>query len=211
MKSKKIYLIRHGQTDFNLKGIVQGGRVDTDLNETGRKQAKAFFDQYKHIPFKKIYTSALKRTVQSVQHFLDLGIPHECHAGLNEISWGDKDGKIVTSEDTKYYWTMLEAWGRGELDQCIEGGESPIDVQKRLRKVMDVIASRSDEDVILICMHGRAIRILLATLLNYELKFMDMYPHTNLGLYILEYSGSNYSLALKNDSTHLDDLNVDKI
>ncbi|EJF08716.1 histidine phosphatase family protein, partial [Pontibacter sp. BAB1700] len=37
MSIKKIYLIRHGQTDFNLQGIVQGSGVDASLNELGRR------------------------------------------------------------------------------------------------------------------------------------------------------------------------------
>lgn len=206
MKSKKVYLIRHGQTDYNLKGIVQGGRVDSDLNETGRKQAAAFFESYKDIPFKKIYTSALKRTVQSVHSFIDLGIPYESYAGLNEISWGDRDGKIVCADDNKYYWKTLEAWGKGEVDTCIEGGESPLEVQKRLKQVMEIIVSKDEEDVILICMHGRAIRILLATLLGYDLKNMDMFKHSNLGLYLLQYTGNNFILEVSNDVVHLDSI-----
>src|SRR5687768_4016565 len=74
---KKIYLIRHGQTDFNLKNIVQGSGVDTDLNDKGRSQAEAFYNKYKHVPFDKVYTSALKRSMQSVDLFVKSGIPTE--------------------------------------------------------------------------------------------------------------------------------------
>jgi broad specificity phosphatase PhoE len=86
LTSKKIYLIRHGQTDYNLQNIVQGSGVDTDLNDRGRQQAQAFFERYKEVPFQKVYTSALKRTHQSVKGFLELGLPHMQLAGLNEIS-----------------------------------------------------------------------------------------------------------------------------
>ena len=48
-KSKKIYLIRHGQTDFNLQGIVQGSGVDADLNDTGKAQADFFYEKYKTV------------------------------------------------------------------------------------------------------------------------------------------------------------------
>ncbi|MFM8374363.1 MAG: histidine phosphatase family protein, partial [Bacteroidota bacterium] len=37
-----VYFIRHGETDFNRQGIIQGRGVDSDLNETGRQQARAF-------------------------------------------------------------------------------------------------------------------------------------------------------------------------
>ena len=68
---KKIYLIRHGQTDFNVQGIVQGSGVDSSLNAAGYEQASRFFAAYKHLPFDKVYTSTLQRTQQSVQGFLD--------------------------------------------------------------------------------------------------------------------------------------------
>ena len=51
---KTFYFIRHGQTDLNLKGIVQGRGVDSPLNDNGFKQAQAFYDAYKDIPFDKI-------------------------------------------------------------------------------------------------------------------------------------------------------------
>ena len=43
---KDIYLIRHGETDYNRLGVVQGSGIDADLNELGQRQAKAFFDHY---------------------------------------------------------------------------------------------------------------------------------------------------------------------
>ena len=53
---KRLFLVRHGQTDFNLKGIIQGGGVDSSINEKGREQAQAFFEKYKNEDF--IYTIA---------------------------------------------------------------------------------------------------------------------------------------------------------
>ncbi len=203
MTTKKIYLVRHGQTDFNLKGIVQGRGVDTDLNATGISQAQAFYDMYKEVPFKKIYTSALKRTRQSVQKFIDLGIPFESYDGLDEISWGSKDGKIASHNEHAYYWDMLNSWKEGDVGAKIQGGESPLDVQARQKPVWELVMSRPEEDTILVCMHGRAIRILLATLLNYPLKDMDKFEHQNLGLYVLNYTGSMYSVEEHNSATHL--------
>jgi broad specificity phosphatase PhoE len=204
MATKRIFLIRHGQTDYNLKGIVQGSGVDTDLNDVGRNQARMFFEMYKDVPFKKIYTSALKRTTQSVQGFIDLGIPSEALKEFNEISWGDKDGKIIVAADDTDYRRMITEWEKGNDDACLKGGESPRQVQQRILKGLDLILSRPDEDIILICMHGRAMRILLSTVFNYELSCMNYFAHHNLCLYELQHTGSMYSLLKFNDLSHFE-------
>jgi broad specificity phosphatase PhoE len=206
--TKKVYLVRHGQTDFNLKNIVQGSGVDAELNDFGRRQAQKFFDVYQHVPFDKVYTSVLKRTKQTVQPFLDLKIPTEALAGLNEISWGTKEGHRVTPEEDEYYHHMLRQWQIGHTSLRIEGGESPDDVIKRMKPAMDYILSKENETTILICMHGRAIRILLCHLLNYPLRCMDMFEHQNLCLYVLNYTGSMFSVEVNNDIDHLRDLKV---
>lgn len=200
---KKIYLVRHGQTDFNLKNIVQGSGVDTDLNEKGQAQAAAFFSMYKSVPFDKVYTSALKRSQQSVQKFLDLGIPHEALAGLNEISWGTKEGHRVTPTEDEYYHFMIKQWQLGNTTLKIEKGESPEDVVSRMKPAVDRIMSQHEEKTILICMHGRAIRILLCYLLNYPLRCMDSFEHENLCLYRLNHTGSMFQVELYNDVAHL--------
>ncbi|UOQ71780.1 histidine phosphatase family protein [Hymenobacter cellulosilyticus] len=121
MSVKKIYLIRHGQTDFNVAGIVQGSGVDSDLNAAGHRQAAHFFAAYQHLPFDKVYTSTLKRTHQSVQAFLDLGLPHEEHSGLNEISWGVREGMRITPEEDEEYNGVLQQWRRGETHARLLG------------------------------------------------------------------------------------------
>jgi broad specificity phosphatase PhoE len=203
LSKKKIYLVRHGQTDYNLKGIVQGSGVNTDINQTGINQSNAFYEKYKEIPFNKIYTSLLKRSVQSVQKFIDSGIPHEACEGLNEISWGNMDGKIVTSDDESFYFKIIAEWNKGNVEEKMMGGESPLDVQKRIKSALEIILSREDEKTILICMHGRAMRIFLATILNYELKCMDQFQHHNMCLYELSFTGSMFTIDKFNDLEHL--------
>jgi probable phosphoglycerate mutase len=203
LSSKKIYLIRHGQTEFNLQNIVQGSGVDTDLNERGQAQAAAFFKCYGHIKFDKVYTSVLKRSQQSVRGFLDLGIPHEKLVGLNEICWGTKEGQKITPEEDQYYHYMLKQWQLGNTSLRIEKGESPEDVVVRMQPALNQILSQPDERTVLICMHGRAIRILLCMMLNYPLRSMDMFDHENLCLYLLNWTDSMFSVELYNDTRHL--------
>lgn len=203
--TKTVYLIRHGETAFNRQGVVQGSGVDSDLNELGKAQAEAFFHHYQHIPFDKVYTSGLKRTHQSVIKFLEKNLPWEQHIGLNEISWGVREGKIPNNRDNEYYKVLIDSWIAGETDMPSEGGESPADVIARQKPVIDLILSRPEEKTILIAMHGRAIRILLTLLLERPLNEMDTFDHANLCLYKLtyDYKVQKFSVEIACDVTHL--------
>ncbi|MBW8049062.1 MAG: histidine phosphatase family protein [Cytophagales bacterium] len=203
MMGKKIYIIRHGETDYNKKGIVQGSGVDAPLNEKGHEQARLFFETYKHVPFDRVYTSTLYRSVQTVQDFANFGINSEKHDGLKEIDWGDKEGTKITAEDDQYYQKITSEWKNGNLEMKIEGGESPLEVQERQKSVLELIKSRKDEKNILICMHGRAMRIFLCLLLKHDLRKMDDFMHQNLSLYLLDYDDTIFTLRQKNDVSHL--------
>jgi len=202
---KKIYIIRHGETDYNKKGMVQGSGIDAPLNDTGRAQAQAFYEKFKDVDFDKIYTSKLVRTGETVSGFITDGKPVEVVDGLEEISWGNQEGVAFTPETSTIYQETTKRWTEGELDLKIEGGESPVEVMERQKKAMDYILNQ-DGETILICTHGRAMRILLTWLLKYPLTQMDNFEHTNTGLYILNYTGELFSLETFNDTSHLSEL-----
>ncbi|NJN78265.1 MAG: histidine phosphatase family protein [Saprospiraceae bacterium] len=90
---KELYIIRHGETDFNRQGIIQGSGVNSSLNEVGKLQSLRFFNQYKNLDFDYVYTSNLKRTHESVQHFINQGITWRVRAEIREISWGIHEGQ----------------------------------------------------------------------------------------------------------------------
>jgi broad specificity phosphatase PhoE len=205
LTSKTIYLIRHGETDYNRRGVVQGSGIDADLNEMGQAQAAAFFETFQHVPFSKIYISALRRTRQSAQSFIDLGIPTEAQAGLNEISWGVMEGKIPNRHDDVYYHNLMTAWAEGRTNTPADGGESPEQVMARQRPVIDHILAQPDENPVLVCMHGRAMRILLSWLTHNSLAQMDKFEHSNLCLYLLhyDYPTQRFTIERANDTAHL--------
>ncbi len=202
-QKKTIYLIRHGETEFNRLGIVQGSGVDSDLNETGLRQSDLFFKHYHLQPFDRIYTSALRRTHQSVQNFLDLGIPHTILPELNEISWGDYEGKASKDFWKDDYNRMVEEWKSGNLNYRIPGGENPIELQSRQKLALQHIMSRPQEELILVCMHGRAMKSFLCLMLDLPLSRMDEFTHHNLGLYLIGYSDKRFEILKTNSLEHL--------
>ncbi|WP_462265517.1 histidine phosphatase family protein [Mucilaginibacter sp.] len=203
MIEKTLYIVRHGQTDLNKKGIVQGRGMDTDLNNEGRAQAEMFYSAYSDVPFDKIYVSTLKRTQQSVQHFIDDGIPYERLEGLDELAWGIHEGQTSTPETKSAFFKMMREWTSGNLDAAFEKGESPNQVKARQQQALAYIMSKPEEDNVLICMHGRALRLLLCLLTNRPLTEMDKFPHQNLVLYKVAFDGEKYEILEANNAIHL--------
>lgn len=200
---KTIHLIRHGQTDYNRMNIVQGSGIDSDLNDTGRQQALDFYLSYKDTPYSHIYTSRLKRAIQSVEHFVNLGIPHTALEEFNEINWGVMEGRRADETNTVLYEQMIRNWSSGLLDTAVEGGETPVEMFERQRQGLEFIMERTEEETVLICMHGRALRSFLCLLTGTPLKDMERWEHHNLCLYELVHNGENFDVTRINDITHL--------
>ncbi len=203
---KEIYIIRHGETELNRLGVVQGRGINSDLNDTGRAQAEAFYNHYKDIVFDKLYTSKLKRTHQTVQHFIDLGLPWEQLEGLDELAWGEWEGKPNTEEARIAFKEVVEKWQGGNYEAKFEGGESPNEVSIRLQQALEIIKSKTDEKRVLICMHGRAMRLLLCLLLEKPLSEMGDFPHQNTTLYRLNLTDNHFTVIDFNNTDHLKEL-----
>ena len=200
---KTIYIIRHGQTDYNKQGVIQGSGIDSSLNETGRKQAEQFYKAYHHISFDKIYTSELKRTQQSVKKFIKQGVAMEVMPEFNEINWGKFEGLKGTPDSFKEYQAMIRDWKAGLLDRAVEGGETPNAMQKRQSIGLNKLLQKESERTVLIAMHGRAMRSFLCLLTKTPLQQMDEFKHNNLCLYVVEYDGQSFQVVEQNCSKHL--------
>lgn len=204
---KEIYFIRHGETDYNKRHIIQGSGIDSSLNETGRAQGKAFYAAYKSVDFEVVFVSALQRTRQTVQHFIDDNIPTEQWAQINEIGWGDSEGKESTPEDHQIYKDMIEAWSAGNLEASMKNGESAKQLIDRLNEFIHHLKTRT-ETRILVCTHGRAMRCLMTLLKNEHPREMEQYKHANTGLFKATFDGETFDVVLENDVKHLEELRV---
>lgn len=202
--AQRIYLIRHGETDYNRQNIVQGGGVDSDLNALGRKQAAAFHAMYSQVPFTAVYATGLKRTRQTLAPFAAQGYNIQQEPRLNEMGWGVLEGATHDQRVEGIFQEALKAWAEGDLDFTVPGGESPIQVRDRAVAAVRDIVLAHPEGNLLICTHGRTMRILLAELLGYGLTRMQWFKHANTALNLLVRSDTMLNLHTVNDTTHLE-------
>lgn len=200
---KELFIVRHGQTDFNKARIVQGRGIDSSLNAKGREQAKALFEGYKDHNFDAIYASALVRTHQTIELFETLDYTIQKTPNLDEINWGKHEGKVGTPKSEAEFIHTRQAWNDGNYHAKIEGGESPYEVQARLQLFVNEIHQQNHQKV-LVCTHGRTSRILLCMLLGWELSKMEGFVHRNTGVAKLIPMGEKYELAFFNNVDHLE-------
>ncbi|MGQ9864245.1 MAG: histidine phosphatase family protein [Bacteroidia bacterium] len=195
------YIIRHAETALNAAGVIQGQGMDVPLSPQGRKQARALYDALREIPFQAVIYSPLRRAEQTVEPFLSK-YPGLAMPQLKEISWGVLEGAPPTPHVQTLVSKLHDKWQAGLYDAAAPGGESPQDVQKRVLETLHYLQSHHPKGNILICTHGRTLRILLATILGYELRCMHLFAHSPGALNLLVRLPSGYFYALRLNDTH---------
>ncbi|MBK7341488.1 MAG: histidine phosphatase family protein [Saprospiraceae bacterium] len=199
-----LYFIRHGETDENVKRIVQGCGVDSVLNENGLNQGKKFYEHYKNIGFKKMYCSALKRTYQTIQSFEKSHGKIQSDRRLNEISWGEHEGKSGGEEFMRKYFSVINSWKSGDYTAKAIGGESAEELEARCKSFLDDLDYHPGGHT-LICTHGRTIRVFACILQNLPLSEMENLAQKNTGLYLFSGDRNQMECTINHSLSHLND------
>lgn len=199
---KQIVIIRHGRTEYNKLKIWQGSGVDSSLDEVGQEQASAFYKAYSQEGFDLIVYSNLKRSKETVASFLTNSVKqYEC-ADIREISWGFHEGKPHTDKSLAEYRAVIAEWANGNYDHPFKGGESALDLQKRVKRFVDWLVQVNAKKV-LICSHGRTIRCLLAIMEGRPISAMEGYSHANTGVFKADLEDGNFNFTEMNNTDHL--------
>lgn len=159
----KIYIARHGQTNWNTQHKAQG-HTDIPLNETGIKQAKTLRDNIRDIKFTAVYASPLKRAARTAEIATDGKYPIVFDDRLVERSFGSYEGKEING------WIEATGYDIGDLHLNTNVGNiEPVkDVLARVKGFLDDLKSKhSDEDIILVVAHGQVARAFHHNLTGY--------------------------------------------
>jgi len=138
-----IYIVRHGQTDWNLEGRY-AGRIDIPLNNKGIEQAKIIREELKNIKFDKVFSSPLIRAYKTAQIICDNEIIKDDR--IIERSNGELEGKLKTEITTE-----IDFNDPNERNYNIE---SIIDFRKRIKNFFDEITTNYEGKNILIVTHA---------------------------------------------------------
>jgi len=136
---KELWLIRHGQTDWNADGRIQGS-TDVPLNAMGLAQARALVPGLEDVAFDAVYASDLGRAWTTCVTSLPKAVPRS-DARLRELAYGVLEGNRW-SELTGDLASAARVWLEDPSARRIDGGESYADVRDRMRGFIDDLPER---------------------------------------------------------------------
>lgn len=191
-----LYLIRHGQTEWNSIGRIQGQK-DSHLSEKGISQAHEAKEALKDVRFDVIFSSDLIRTQQTAEIInLERKLAITTRKALRERTLGEHDGKMGEKymEEIKHLlgeYQALPEEGKWKY-KFGKDYESDEEVLERFIRELRQISVGYPEKTVLVVTHGGAIRILL-TKLGYA-KYGELTPGTfkNAGYVVLESDGVDF-------------------
>ncbi|HEX2059036.1 MAG TPA: histidine phosphatase family protein [Actinomycetota bacterium] len=159
-----IYLVRHGETEWNHSKLAQG-QADIDLNEAGYRQAIGTADGLSHVPVDAVYASDLKRAYRTAEPIAKThGLSVETDPAFREIDQGEWEGLHV--DEIRRRWPEL--WGPARHWSARPGGESPGQVRERALKALAKVVEAHPHGNVVIVSHGGTIRWLSAEALGYD-------------------------------------------
>lgn len=156
------WLVRHGQTDWNLTGRWQGQASHApELNDAGRTQALAIREQLMDVRLAAVYASDLLRSRQTAELIAKpFGLPVTLEPRLREMNLGAWEGML--SEDIRAQFPQeLMMRDQDPLHTPAPQGESPLDVAARVYAAMDDIAARHRGESVLIVGHGVSLAVIV--------------------------------------------------
>ncbi|NMA87109.1 MAG: histidine phosphatase family protein [Tissierellia bacterium] len=199
---RKIYLIRHGESQWNVLRKIQGQK-DIPLTDKGRKQAELAGEKLSEENIDIIYSSDLKRASETAEIIgQNIGIEPIYNMSLREINFGIWEGLSNDSMNSKYRDEVC-LWRREPEKLNIQEAENLYDVQRRAMNFLNFILENEKDENILVVSHGVTLKTIILDLLNMDLIYFKNLTIDNTGLSIIEFREYNRVLKLLNDISHL--------
>ncbi len=211
----KVYLIRHGKTQWNLESRYQGANGDSPLLKDSYREIELLASSLQRIPFEHAYTSPLKRarvTAQALLNHLNPEIPLTIDSRLKEFNLGKMEG--MHFEDVAAKWPEVLKNFRhhpDKYDESLVEGESFLEVIARFRAAIEEYCRQYPNGNILVISHGAALNAAINALIGTPLAHLkDRCRLSNTSTTILTTNDDrHFELEKWNDTSYLHKSKVD--
>lgn len=197
----EIILVRHGETNWNVKEVFRG-RIDVALNETGMRQAELLAEHLSDFEIAAVYSSPLRRALKTAEriaryHKLDVQIAD----GLIDFDFGEWQG-LPHQEVTTKYKELYAQWVEKPHQLRMPSGESLEDVTKRAISVVNEVTARYRGTVVLVS-HRVVNKVLICALLGLDNSHFWNIKQDTCGMTTFTYEDGRFILTEHNNTSFL--------
>ncbi len=198
----RLWLGRHGETEWNLQGRYQG-QVDTALSARGVEQGKALARAMAEVPLDAVVASPLSRARDTAAGAAEAhGLTVVTDARWTEIHHGTWEGRYST-DIARTDGARLVAWRTAPETVTMPEGESLHDVRARVRDALADYIHRYDGKTVLVVAHDAVNKVLLADILGLSTAHFWQFKQDNGCLNLLEYEDGIWRIVTLNATSHL--------
>jgi len=203
MNPTRLYLIRHGETEFSGDDIF-GGSKDVDLNGEGRRQINCLARRLSNENIAAIYCSALRRAIETASILAEpLKLTPQIRMGLREIHHGHWE-PMKEVEVMRCFPEEYAAWQEDPFTFAPEDGETGLEVLTNALPVIREIVTNHSGQTVAVISHEATLKLILSSVLGIDLRvFRDRLALSPGSLNIVEfYNPVTTRLVLFNDISH---------
>jgi len=202
MAKTQVFLVRHGETDWNLAGKIQGHQ-DSTLTATGIAQAQALAEHLQHQVFSAFYSSDLKRAQQTAYYIAQKNKhPIILNACLRERNLGIFQG--LTKQAIRERFPQAFQAYQTQPEFTIPQGESLQSFHQRCVTCLEQIAAHHLGQSILIVSHGGVLTTLLKHTLGISLTYPRRFAIANTSVNIFVYQPEHWFLQVWGNLAHIE-------
>ncbi|HEY8361392.1 MAG TPA: histidine phosphatase family protein [Tissierellaceae bacterium] len=198
----KIYLIRHGQSEWNLLYKIQGQK-DAPLTDLGKEQARKLGERLVGEKIDIIYSSDLSRALETARIISSIvNKPVVATNEFREINFGPWEG-LTLKEIRNKFKEEYSIWMSSPEKFRLEGAETLEALKRRVMSYVNKIIKENKDKNIAIVSHNATLKVIILSLLNIGLSYYKNFSLNNVSLSIIECRDYNNVLTLFNDTSHL--------
>jgi len=202
MESTCILLVRHGETDWNAAGRIQG-HSDTPLNAAGRQQARRAAQRLAPEPVRALYSSDLARAFETAMIIGEpLGLTVVTSPRLRERQYGAWEG-LTAAEIQARYPEQFTMWRARSTDFAPPQGETIRQLLTRALAELQTIARRHLNEMVVVVTHGGFCYVLINHILGSVNGDRREFTIDNASIHTLEVTGDQWSVISMNETAHL--------
>ena len=203
MEATNIYVVRHGETEWNIQGRLQG-HLDSLLTPRGQQQAQALAERLARISFTALYSSDLGRALTTAETIGEqVELPVQTDSRLRERNLGVLQG-LTRDESRQQFPDVWEQLTSGDPNYAVPEGESARQRTDRSVAFLEAVARAHPGKTLLIIAHGGVLSGLFYQSLGLPLNEPRRFSIPNAAVNLFSINGSGWRLETWGDTAHLE-------